>query len=757
MSTQQDNEKIIWVRGNTQQLLIPLEKEVVSPSGDITTVDFYPDEEAVIKVILYNDYRKYEYTPSRDGNLLTITDSGTLAVGCYGVAVTVKNPDGTRLHSNWNHQVVVTATNNSVLKEWDEFKQQDVKARAAIFFFAKGDKGDPFTYEDFTPEQIAALQKPAQDKADEVAELQEQWTEAEQERASAETQRASAEQARNTAENQRIAAEQGRVSAESQRASDTQAAINRANAATSAANTAAQNAKADYVGSDNYVYHWNATTQEYEKTNTYVKGDPGTTDYNELENKPDLTLKADKVIGGVNGHLAGLDANGNIMDSGKQPSDFATASQGAKADTALDQLAIIAALIPEQASSANQLADKVFVNSSIQTNTAEFKGTRNLVTDLSLTTSATQQQIASALASAISSADNNDYCFVQIPTDDATPTQIARVDRYKYNGSAWLFEWSLNNSSFTAAQWASINSTITSGDVDKLRLLPTKAQLDTLFAAKQNTLISGTNIKTINSNSILGNGDLDVHDVFFGTYPTTSIDDIDRAYNSNQIVILKDSVMRGTGSFVLSYVDYELSPMGAFVFVSLIRNQIYWFTLDSINGYSNVSVIPVGTYTKPQGGIPKVDLAQTVQASLGLADTSVQPEDIADTPDFVEEGVTEEMVDEFATLRTNLYQALNDAQQVTSDASDAAALAVQKAGVANDAATLANQKAELANNAATLADTKAGYANNQGDYAKNQGDYAKQQGDYAKAQGLIIESLDLAEFVEDNTDSNPFV
>lgn len=160
MSTQQDNEKIIWVRGNTQQLLIPLEKEVVSPSGDITTVDFYPDEEAVIKVILYNDYRKYEYTPSLDGNLLTITDSGTLAVGCYGVAVTVKNPDGTRLHSNWNHQVVVTATNNSVLKEWDEFKEQDVKARAAVFFFAKGDKGDAFTYEDFTPEQLEALRGP---------------------------------------------------------------------------------------------------------------------------------------------------------------------------------------------------------------------------------------------------------------------------------------------------------------------------------------------------------------------------------------------------------------------------------------------------------------------------------------------------------------------------------------------------------------------------------------------------------------------
>lgn len=131
----------------------------------------------------------------------------------------------------------------------------------------------------------------------------------------------------------------------------------------------------------------------------------------------------------------------------------------------LGKLADVWALIPSQASSSNQLADKAFVNSSIATATATFRGTYNLVSDLSLTTSATQQQIAAALTTKMAALsitpDTNDYAFVQIPAADATPTVIARVDRYKYNGSAWAYEYSLNNSGFTAAQWAAINSGIT--------------------------------------------------------------------------------------------------------------------------------------------------------------------------------------------------------------------------------------------------------------------------------------------------------
>lgn len=126
------------------------------------------------------------------------------------------------------------------------------------------------------------------------------------------------------------------------------------------------------------------------------------------------------------------------------------------------EIQAILALIPAQASAQNQLADQAFTNSSISTNTATFRGTFNLVSDLSLTISATEAQIGTALASAVTGEDNNDYAFVQVPTSDATPTEIAHIDRYKYNGTSWILEYTLNNSGFTAVQWAAINSGITS-------------------------------------------------------------------------------------------------------------------------------------------------------------------------------------------------------------------------------------------------------------------------------------------------------
>ena len=158
------------------------------------------------------------------------------------------------------------------------------------------------------------------------------------------------------------------------------------------------------------------------------------------------------------------------------------------ADAALQQaIEAILLLIPSAASALNQLADKSFVNSSVATATATFRGTYNLVTDLELTVSATHQQIATALASVVSTADNNDYCFVQIPVSDQS-TDIRVTERYKFDGTSWEYEYDLNNSGFTADQWGAINSGITSVLVGKLGALPTAAELATMFAGKQNTL-----------------------------------------------------------------------------------------------------------------------------------------------------------------------------------------------------------------------------------------------------------------------------
>ena len=54
----------------------------------------------------------------------------------------------------------------------------------------------------------------------------------------------------------------------------------------------------------------------------------------------DITGKADKVTGAVEGNFAGLDSNGNMTDSGSKASDFATAAQGTKADTAVQTIVL---------------------------------------------------------------------------------------------------------------------------------------------------------------------------------------------------------------------------------------------------------------------------------------------------------------------------------------------------------------------------------------------------------------------------------
>ena len=137
-----DENKIYWVRGNTQELLIPIEQEIVPEEGEVQVVPYYPDQDATVVVRLVGKYRKQSYTPIVDGNLLRFTEDGTVPAGVYGVEILVNNPDGTQYRSLWDNQIVVTNQNDSVLQEWDDFRQLDVKARAALFFFAKGDKGE---------------------------------------------------------------------------------------------------------------------------------------------------------------------------------------------------------------------------------------------------------------------------------------------------------------------------------------------------------------------------------------------------------------------------------------------------------------------------------------------------------------------------------------------------------------------------------------------------------------------------------------
>ena len=191
--------------------------------------------------------------------------------------------------------------------------------------------------------------------------------------------------------------------------------------------------------------------------------------------------------------------------------------------------------IPTQASTTNQLADKEFVNSSIATNTANFIGTfSNVSSLLAYSGILTNNDYAFVMNSVITNngsdwttfsdldnfnkdlITNFDYAWVingtkfdlyrfdiTTQTWGSRATNINKTDvtlvtaynRYKYNGdtSEWIWEYTLNNSSFTASQWAAINSTITSAKV--VTYDGYQAQINN----KQDTLTPGSGISISNN------------------------------------------------------------------------------------------------------------------------------------------------------------------------------------------------------------------------------------------------------------------
>lgn len=218
-------------------------------------------------------------------------------------------------------------------------------------------------------------------------------------------------------------------------------------------------------------------------------------DYDDLTDKPDLSVYAEK------SELATVATSGSYDDLTDKPSipSFTPTQQAAidsgvnstkvgaydthVADTAIHVTAAdkTAWNGKEDAANKKQSLDPTsttdfpsskaaadFVNSSIATQTAKFLGNMTL-TDLGLTYPATNVQIASALNSytwpAGVTVTNNDYVYVEIQNPQTTGVDD-RVERYKYSDglASWGYEYTLNNSSFTAAEIAAIDSGITAAD-----------------------------------------------------------------------------------------------------------------------------------------------------------------------------------------------------------------------------------------------------------------------------------------------------
>lgn len=103
----------------------------------------------------------------------------------------------------------------------------------------KGEKGEPFRYSDFTPEQIQDLKKPATDAAEELEDLGGELTGLSGTVTAQENQRVQAEKKRVSDETARVQAEEARVQAENNRKSTFDTMKQQSETATGNANTAA--------------------------------------------------------------------------------------------------------------------------------------------------------------------------------------------------------------------------------------------------------------------------------------------------------------------------------------------------------------------------------------------------------------------------------------------------------------------------------------------------------------------------------------
>ena len=281
---------------------------------------------------------------------------------------------------------------------------------------------------------------------------------------------------------------------------------------------------------------------------------------------------------------------------------------------------------PYTTSETNPLVNQDFVNSSIATNTANFISTFSNMEELknyqgTLTNNDYAFVVNSVITDngrdwttfgALDAYDKNlvtdfDYAWVENGTkfdlyrfdiktqtwvnkatniDKSEVTLNTQYNRYKYNGTTreWIWEYPLNNSSFTAAQWAAINSGITHGHVEQIAT--NTANITNIQNSKQDTLTAGTGI-TIDSNNVISSSVDTSNLVTLDTTTQTFAGNKDLLIGTNNIISIKRStntsiqtILNGSSVRCRNAVggDYAITPVG------IQKNNIYTAELQNKNG-----------------------------------------------------------------------------------------------------------------------------------------------------------------------------
>ena len=211
-------------------------------------------------------------------------------------------------------------------------------------------------------------------------------------------------------------------------------------------------------------------------------------DANNVVTPNELTSTINATKEELNGNIDNINSTLTGLINGKQDklnaSQIEAVNSGIKSTlvkqitTNKNNIATISGKIPAQASKTNQLADKEFVNSSINSIAAYFI-TKNAAGD----SFATKAELTSATTfysgGEVRVPTRNDYCIVLKDESHENATT-----RYIYNNN-WEYQYTVNQTAFTAEQIAAINSGITK-------------DLVSTFNGKQNAL-NQTQMNAVNS------------------------------------------------------------------------------------------------------------------------------------------------------------------------------------------------------------------------------------------------------------------
>lgn len=136
------NAKIKHVRGNTLSLAIPLQDKIwriVEGEKTAEITDFVPLETDVVEVVIKSAYRSVTLPATVTENVVSVVDDGTLPTGCYGVEIVVRRASGdVRRYYNSCSIHVVEQTRDAGIEDGVEFNVETYELEAAVFEMMRG-------------------------------------------------------------------------------------------------------------------------------------------------------------------------------------------------------------------------------------------------------------------------------------------------------------------------------------------------------------------------------------------------------------------------------------------------------------------------------------------------------------------------------------------------------------------------------------------------------------------------------------------